>query len=85
MSPLVVATFAAVLFTLVMLLIALAAQGQRLRRIEQRLPPIVPGTAHLHIDFDTSGALVCQVPKPCADPRCRRQVTDPVYFSRSPR
>ncbi len=85
MSPLVAVTFAAVLFALVMLLIALAAQGQRLRRIEQAVRPIPPGTAHLHIDFDTSGALVCEVPQLCVDPRCGRSTVDPVYFRRSPR
>lgn len=85
MSSVVAVTFAAVLFTLVMLLVALAAQGQRLRRIEQVLRPIAPGTAHLHIDFDISGAVVCEVPEPCTLARCRRPVTDPSHFRRSPR
>ncbi|HUX71298.1 MAG TPA: hypothetical protein VMV41_12350 [Cellulomonadaceae bacterium] len=85
MSPLVAVTFAAVLFVLLMLLLVLVGLSQRLRRLEQRLAPIVPGTAHLHIDFDVSGALACEVPEPCTDGRCHRTAVDPVYFRRSPR
>ncbi len=85
MSPLVAVTFAAVLFVLVMLLVLLIGLAQRVYRLELTARPIAPGTAHLHIDFDTSGALVCEVPQPCTQARCRRPVADPVYFRRSPR
>ena len=85
MTPLVALTFAAVLFVLATLLLALIGLSQRLRRLERTLAPLTPGTAHLHIDFDTSGALVSEVPQPCTLARCRRPVTDPVYFRRSAR